>query len=1207
MTQIKTLMQGLRFNIRRCLKFSTLAIMLLGFSGLVHAQPAFYNGASGTTSNSDNPLRTGSNKVQWIYAPAIFRSAGTTGTQAPAGLITRIYFRLGTTVSSTATYTDFTISLGQNQGTATTLTSTTFLTGLTTVFYSASFTTTGATASSWYGITLNTPLNYDPSKSLVFELKVSGGTGNQVAQTTSGGNQRNFGTYAATTGSVTTGLVDFGIDVKRSMNDLSAIGLTNGLNNTCGNASDPIFVQIRNTGVVDIAAGENIPVRTAITGATTATFNKVYNKAIKAGVTDTIHMGNLNSINITGAISLKSSVSYLPQDSIRANDTNVTSKTFLGPSKPTPNFNFTLFCDSVKFTNATTDICSRVTGYRWDFDNGKISTQTSPRHTFNAAGTYNVKLYVFYGAGLRDSITKQVIIYAKPQANFSADNQCFGTAINFSNFSYGTATYRWSFGDATTSTLTNPSRTYTAAGTYSVKLVATAPNNCRDSISKNIVVFSKPIANFSVANACAGSNVNFNNVSTGGTIYSWDLGDGSASGFYNPSKVYSTPGTYGIILNVTSAQGCTDNASRSVTIFNLPVSSFNVQSNCKGLGTTFSNNSTGANTYLWNFGDGTTSTSVSPSKTYNFISTYNVNLTVTSVNGCTNSSTKTATVYPLPIASFSATDVCLGFPTDFTNLSTMPAGGGDYKWRFGDGSTSASANPTYKYNTAGSFDATIIATSSFGCKDSTQTRVYVFAKPTPNFIAADVCNGQPVKFINNSTGVVSQSWDFGDASKDVTNSPTHTYAGPNIYKVVLTVTNADKCTDAFEANVTVKANPELVFFTGDHCLGAVANFTNISVGAATFSWNFGDGDSTTTTQASHTYATAGNYTVKLRGVSSKGCAVVLSKPISVFPRPVPAFTAPTVCYGLTTQFANTSGGATNYAWNFGDGGGSSTDANPTYEYINAGNYRVILTAISSNNCKEELTKTITVAPLPVPIFIAQDICSGVEMKPVNASQGLITSQNWKFGDGSRDTSKSPTKIYSSPGIYTIQLKVSSALGCSDSTSKTILIYTNPQIKVVDTVRVSKGYSARLSASGGTDYLWSPSSSLDNPANANPLATPEQNTRYTVKVLNAFGCSDTANVFVLLEEDFTLEPQNLITPNANGLNDTWKIKGIEFYPTANVMVFDQWGRILLNEQSYKNTWDGTMDGKPLPDGTYFYVITVEGLERQYRGTINILKN
>lgn len=1207
MPQIKTLIQRAQLSIHLSVKYSLLVVVLFNFSSFVKAQ-AFYNGTSGTSYNSI-PLSSSTNKVQWIYGPSLFKSAGTTGTSAPKGTITKIYFRLGNTVSSSASYSNFTISLGQNQGTSTTWSSTTFATGLTSVFSKSSFTTTGATANSWYSIDLTTPFYYDPSQSLVFELKVSSGTGNLVAQTTTGGNQRNYGVSTGTTGTIATGLVDFGFDiVKASQNDLSTIGLTNGLSNTCGVSSDPIFVQIKNTGAIDIASGQNIPVRTVVSGAGSATFNKFFNKALKVGVTDTIHVGNLNTASFTGNISVKSSISYTPLDSVTANDTNITIKSFLGSTKVTPSFNFTTVCDTVKFTNTTKDACNAVTGYKWDFADGRTSTTVSPKYSYNSPGSYNVKLVVFYSSGFKDSATKQVIIYPKPQANFYANNQCLGIAVDFNNFSYGTNTYKWSFGDATTNTSsTPPAKTYAASGSYSVKLVATNGNSCKDSITKTVTIYTKPLASFSVSNACEGLNVSFNNTSSGGSTYNWDLGDGTSSGFFNPGKIYNIAGTYGIILNVVSSQGCTDKTTRSVTIYSLPVSNFSFKDNCMGVATGFSNSSTGAVNYLWSFGDASTSTSPSPSKTYNTAGSYNVKLTATSSNGCSQAVTKTINIYALPSAYFSANDVCIGSQTDFTNLSTMPSGGGDYIWRFGDGMTSSLPNPSYKYSASGTYDVHLVAITGFGCKDSALGGLSVFDKPKPDFTAADVCDGKAMLFINNSSGTVSQTWDFGDGNKTNSFSPSHTYAGANNYKVILTVTNSNKCTDIFEKMVTVKAKPELVFFANDHCHGSEAVFTNFSSGATSFTWRFGDGDSSKSTQSSHTYGSPGTYSLKLIGVSAKGCSVEQSKSIKVSPRPTPAFNAPTVCYGLTTQFANSSSGAISYAWNFGDGSGSSTQSNPSYQYFNAGNYKVILTATSSDNCKEDLAKTITVAALPVPIFLVQDACSGVDVKPTNASLGLYTSQKWNFGDGYADTSKSPSHSYTNPGIFKIQLKLTSGLGCTDSTSKTILIYTKPIIKISENTEISKGYSTSLVASGGTDYLWSPAGTLDNPNSANPKATPDQDTRYTVKVMNAFGCFDTASVNVTLKSDFAIEPQNLITPNANGQNDVWKIKGIEFYPEATVMVFDQWGRIILSEENYKNTWDGTLKGKALPDGTYYYVISLPGTERLYKGIVNILRN
>jgi hypothetical protein len=220
------------------------AFLLSGILFNAFAQtPAFYNSSAGTTYNAFPINSTTSNKVQWIYGPSLFNSAGSSGTPATSGVISKVYFRLGTTVSSTSSYSDYTISLGQNVGTTTAWSSGTFTTGLTQCFYQSTFSMTGATATSWYAITLQTPFSYDPSKSLVFELKVSAGTGNQVAQTGST-NQRIYAAYSATSGTAGTGLVDFGFDLAASPNDVGISALVNP-NSICGAASDPFIVQIK--------------------------------------------------------------------------------------------------------------------------------------------------------------------------------------------------------------------------------------------------------------------------------------------------------------------------------------------------------------------------------------------------------------------------------------------------------------------------------------------------------------------------------------------------------------------------------------------------------------------------------------------------------------------------------------------------------------------------------------------------------------------------------------------------------------------------------------------------------------------------------------------------------------------------------------------------------------------------------------------------
>lgn len=192
-----------------------LGCLLMFVCKVAQAQvPQFYNNNNAPTGANSFPLNTTtSNQVQWLYGPNLFNSNGQTGTPAYNGLITTIYFRCPT-VNAGAVYSNFTISLAQNMGVQNSFTNGTYITGLTQCLYQSSFSLTGITANTWYAIPLQTPFLYDPTLSLVWEMKVSAGTGNTIAQVnTAGLNQRIWGLYGNATGTTGTALADFGFDL----------------------------------------------------------------------------------------------------------------------------------------------------------------------------------------------------------------------------------------------------------------------------------------------------------------------------------------------------------------------------------------------------------------------------------------------------------------------------------------------------------------------------------------------------------------------------------------------------------------------------------------------------------------------------------------------------------------------------------------------------------------------------------------------------------------------------------------------------------------------------------------------------------------------------------------------------------------------------------------------------------------------------------
>jgi PKD repeat protein len=154
-----------------------------------------------------------------------------------------------------------------------------------------------------------------------------------------------------------------------------------------------------------------------------------------------------------------------------------------------------------------------------------------------------------------------------------------GNSFAFTNASTGATSYNWSFGDGNTSSLTSPNHTYTTTGTYTIKLVVTSGNGCKDSTTQTITVHPQPVASFTVAppSSClTGNSFAFTNTSTGSTSYTWSFGDGNTSTATSPTHTYTTAGTYTIKLIVTSGNGCNDSTTQTVTVYPQPVAAFTV-------------------------------------------------------------------------------------------------------------------------------------------------------------------------------------------------------------------------------------------------------------------------------------------------------------------------------------------------------------------------------------------------------------------------------------------------------------------------------------------------------------------------------------------------------------------------------------------------------------------------------------------------------
>lgn len=457
----------------------------------------------------------------------------------------------------------------------------------------------------------------------------------------------------------------------------------------------------------------------------------------------------------------------------------------------------------------------------------------------------------------------------------------------------------------------------------------------------------------------------------------------------------STIGKY--IITIINEKGCVNKDSVIVINSLDPVAHFTVSqpSVCLGDSIKFTDASTSPNsnhTYSWSFGDSfnasnDTSTVASPSYLYLQQGGFTTTLTVTSDIGCVHSKTQAITVLPIPQVSFTVPNVCNSSVVNFNNTTTLQNQSGiSYNWSFGDGNTlsntgsstgsggvyttsNSSTNHTYSNN--GIYNVTLLA-SAGGCVDSVTEIVSIFPNPVANFTSTSACPNEDIIFSNTSSissGSLSYSWSFGNGQSSSIQNPTQPYANDGTHLTSLVVTSDQGCSDSITQNVIVYSIPTPSFSYNDVCEGAVTNFTNTTLNLAnnTYNWSFGDGNSSTTTQAANTYINTGTYSVQLIATSVNGCIDSISQNIISFPIPTVDFSVTNGCEESTIYFANTSSvitGTLSFNWDFNNGN-FSNQVNGQEVYLAPGTKNVKLIATSNNGCIDSVIKPLEIYPLPI--------------------------------------------------------------------------------------------------------------------------------------------------------------------------------------------------------------------------------------------------
>ena len=639
------------------------------------------------------------------------------------------------------------------------------------------------------------------------------------------------------------------------------------------------------------------------TGATTATISNVLSNIYTVVVTDANGCTATTTVNVPSALSPTASI---------VSSINVS-------------------CFGGNNGSAVATAIGGTPAYTFVWSNAQSGTTA----TGLVAGTYTVTVTDANGCSSQATVTitqpTQLVVTATG-TNVLCNGNNSGSATSTASGATPAYTYLWSNGQTTANA------TGLIAGTYTI--VVTDANGCT---AQTTVVITQPtaltIATQGFAESCFGScDGQIVTIPGGGTTpyaYLW------SSGCTTPGCVNICAGTYTIV--VTDANGCT---IQDTAVVNSPpvltATATMTQALCgnaNGTATVTATGGVGTYTYLWNnLQTGQTATGLVPN-------TYTV--TVTDANGCTTTATVTVTTpNPLTSTATSTNILCFGNATGTANVT--PAGGTSpftYLW------SNAATTQSISNLSAGNYS--VIVTDANGC---TTTATVTITQPTQLVATASqnvaICAGLSTQISGLGTGgtnPLSYAWTPGGPGQTLTVTPTATQT------YILTITDANGCTDTASTTVTVNPLPVFVIIADDSsgCVTHCVNFTP-SITTGTLNWTYGDGAFDNT--GIHCYTTTGAFTVGLTITDANGCSntITVNQMINVYPLPIADFgmtpegssiLEPTIC------FVDGSQGATIYSWDFGDPSSttnSSSLQNPCHTYSDTGTFCITLWVENAN-------------------------------------------------------------------------------------------------------------------------------------------------------------------------------------------------------------------------------------------------------------------
>jgi gliding motility-associated-like protein len=654
----------------------------------------------------------------------------------------------------------------------------------------------------------------------------------------------------------------------------------------------------------------------------------------------------------------------------------------------------------------------------------------------------------------------------------------------------------------------------TNAGVYTVSV--TNAGGCVNFNTVSVVVNPQPVITpTNTGPYCAGATIQLSVAAY--NTYTWAGPNAFISNLQNPTignAQIVNAGVYNV--TVTAVGGCMSTGSTTVVINPLPTPTANVNTPiCANQSASFTG--LGGNTYTWSGPGAFTSNLQNPTIASAQASNTGVyTLNVTGANSCTNTTTVSLTVNPLPVIAVNSPTVCLG-----SNIALTSSGGNTYSWSGPNAFTSNLQNPTLtnaQFNMSGGY--TVVVTTALGCTASAVANASVIPTPTAGILSNTPCVGATLSFTGSGGAVYTWSGPAGFSS-NLQNPAISNVQLTNAGTYTLLVT-AGSCTNQTTSNITINALPSPTAASNSAvCL--LQPISLIGSGGVSYSWSGPNGY--TSNQQSPIIATAqntnaGTYTLVVTGANS--CTNITTTPVVVNPLPNIATSDLTVC--LNQPINLTSSGANTYTWSGPNAYTSNLQSPsiPSAQFNMSGQYTV--TGTSAQGCTNSAVSNVTVIGLPNPVITSNTPCVGSVLN-LSGTGGAVYSWSGPNGFTSNQQSPAiPNAQLINAGVYTL---IATAGTCSNQATANIIVNALPSPTAASNSPVCLHQAINLTGSGGTTYTWAGPGGFTSNAQSTAIAVA-QNTNagtYTLTVTDNNSCSNTTVTTVVVNPLPTINTNN----------------------------------------------------------------------------------